>query len=68
MTSCRISSPWRELQSRTVFVTRDIDWRVYMSTRVVALTRSPGTVAIDPSGPRRQLTGERPKYWAGGGP
>ena len=45
---------------------------VYMSTRVVALTRSPGTIAIeraiDPPGPRRQLTGERPKYWAGGGP
>ena len=30
-----------------VFVTHDVDEGVYLSTRVVALTRAPGTIAID---------------------
>jgi NitT/TauT family transport system ATP-binding protein len=30
-----------------VFVTHDVDEGVYLSTRVVALTRAPGSVAID---------------------
>jgi NitT/TauT family transport system ATP-binding protein len=29
-----------------VFVTHDVDEGVYLSTRVVALTRAPGTIAI----------------------
>jgi len=38
---------WRELRLTVVFVTHDVDEGVYMSTRVVALSRSPGTVAIN---------------------
>ena len=51
---------WRELNLTVVFVTHDVDEGVYLSTRVVALTRAPGTIAIDmpielPS-PRDQIT------------
>lgn len=58
---------WRELGLTVVFVTHDVDEGVYLSTRVVALTRSPGTVAIDlpidlPS-PRDQIkTRALPRY------
>ena len=38
---------WRELGLTVVFVTHDVDEGVYLSTRVVALTRAPGAVAID---------------------
>jgi NitT/TauT family transport system ATP-binding protein len=38
---------WRELGLTVVFVTHDVDEGVYLSTRVVALTRAPGTIAID---------------------
>jgi NitT/TauT family transport system ATP-binding protein len=38
---------WRELRFTVVFVTHDVDEGVYMSTRVVALSRPPGTVAIN---------------------
>jgi NitT/TauT family transport system ATP-binding protein len=38
---------WRELALTVVFVTHDVDEGVYLSGRVVALTRAPGTVAID---------------------
>ncbi len=38
---------WRELNLTVVFVTHDVDEGVYLSTRVVALTRAPGTIAID---------------------
>ena len=38
---------WRELALTVVFVTHDVDEGVYLSTRVVALTRAPGTIAID---------------------
>ena len=38
---------WRELGLTVVFVTHDVDEGVYLSGRVVALTRAPGTVAID---------------------
>jgi NitT/TauT family transport system ATP-binding protein len=62
-----VRSLWRELQLTIVFVTHDVDEGVYMPTRVVALTRSPGTIAMDicidlPS-PRRQIaTREQPRY------
>jgi NitT/TauT family transport system ATP-binding protein len=58
---------WRELQLTIVFVTHDVDEGVYMSTRVVALTRTPGTIAMDlaidlPS-PRQQIaTRALPQY------
>jgi NitT/TauT family transport system ATP-binding protein len=58
---------WRELQLTIVFVTHDVDEGVYLSTRVVAMSRAPGTIAMDlpidlPS-PRHQIsTRERPKY------
>ena len=58
---------WRELQLTVVFVTHDVDEGVYMSTRVVALTRAPGTIAMDigidlPS-PRHQIaTRAQPRY------
>jgi NitT/TauT family transport system ATP-binding protein len=42
-----VRSLWRELGLTVVFVTHDVDEGVYLSTRVVALTRSPGNVAID---------------------
>jgi NitT/TauT family transport system ATP-binding protein len=38
---------WRELKLTVVFVTHDVDEGVYLSTRVVALTRAPGAIAID---------------------
>jgi len=62
-----VRSLWRELGLTIVFVTHDVDEGVYMSTRIVALTRAPGTIAIDlaidlPS-PRRQIaTRELPRY------
>ena len=42
-----LRSLWRELGLTVVFVTHDVDEGLYLSTRVVALTRAPGTVAID---------------------
>ncbi len=38
---------WRELGLTIIFVTHDVDEGVYLSTRVVALSRAPGTVAVD---------------------
>jgi NitT/TauT family transport system ATP-binding protein len=38
---------WHELALTVVFVTHDVDEGVYLSGRVVALTRAPGTIAID---------------------
>jgi NitT/TauT family transport system ATP-binding protein len=38
---------WRELGLTVIFVTHDVDEGVYLATRVVALTRAPGHVAID---------------------
>jgi NitT/TauT family transport system ATP-binding protein len=38
---------WRELGLTVIFVTHDVDEGIYLSTRVVALTRAPGTVALD---------------------
>jgi NitT/TauT family transport system ATP-binding protein len=42
-----VRSIWRELKLTVVFVTHDVDEGVYLSSRVVALTRAPGTIAID---------------------
>jgi NitT/TauT family transport system ATP-binding protein len=42
-----LRSLWREMTLTVVFVTHDVDEGIYLSTRVVALTRAPGTVAID---------------------
>jgi NitT/TauT family transport system ATP-binding protein len=42
-----VRSLWQELGLTVIFVTHDVDEGIYLSTRVVALTRSPGTVAID---------------------
>src|SRR6516165_735241 len=42
-----LRSLWHELGLTVVFVTHDVDEGVYLSTRVVALTRAPGTIAID---------------------
>jgi NitT/TauT family transport system ATP-binding protein len=58
---------WRELGLTVVFVTHDVDEGVYLSTRVVALTRAPGTVAadltIDLPHPRDQIaTRALPQY------
>jgi NitT/TauT family transport system ATP-binding protein len=58
---------WRELGLTVVFVTHDVDEGVYLSTRVVALTRAPGTVAadlpIELPHPRNQITTrELPQY------
>jgi len=54
-----LRSLWRELALTVVFVTHDVDEGVYLSTRVVALTRAPGTIAIDMPielpGPREQI-------------
>jgi NitT/TauT family transport system ATP-binding protein len=54
-----LRSLWRELKLTVVFVTHDVDEGVYLSTRVVALTRAPGTIAIDVPidlpGPRDQI-------------
>jgi NitT/TauT family transport system ATP-binding protein len=38
---------WRALGLTVVFVTHDVDEGVYLSGRVVALTRAPGAIAID---------------------
>ena len=38
---------WRELDLTVIFVTHDVDEGVYLSTRVVALSRAPATIAID---------------------
>jgi NitT/TauT family transport system ATP-binding protein len=38
---------WRELGLTIIFVTHDVDEGVYLSTRVVALSRAPATVAVD---------------------
>jgi NitT/TauT family transport system ATP-binding protein len=62
-----LRSLWRELGLTVIFVTHDVDEGLYLSTRVVALTRAPGTVAIDlpielPS-PRDQIaTRALPQY------
>ncbi len=58
---------WRELGLTVIFVTHDVDEGVYLSTRVVALTRAPGTVAadlaIDLPNPRDQIaTRALPQY------
>jgi NitT/TauT family transport system ATP-binding protein len=58
---------WHELGLTVVFVTHDVDEGVYLSTRVVALTRAPGTVAadltIDLPHPRDQIaTRALPQY------
>jgi NitT/TauT family transport system ATP-binding protein len=42
-----LRSLWRDMNLTVVFVTHDVDEGIYLSTRVVALTRAPGTVAID---------------------
>jgi NitT/TauT family transport system ATP-binding protein len=42
-----LRSLWHELALTVVFVTHDVDEGVYLSSRVVALTRAPGTIAID---------------------
>src|SRR5262245_26382929 len=41
-----LRSLWHELKLTVVFVTHDVDEGVYLSTRVVVLTRAPGTIAI----------------------
>jgi NitT/TauT family transport system ATP-binding protein len=62
-----LRSLWRELGLTVIFVTHDVDEGLYLSTRVAALTRAPGTVAIDlpielPS-PRDQIaTRALPQY------
>jgi NitT/TauT family transport system ATP-binding protein len=38
---------WRELRLTVIFVTHDVDEGVYLSTRVVALSRAPAKVAMD---------------------
>lgn len=42
-----VLSLWRELNLTVIFVTHDVDEGVYLSTRVVALSRAPAAVAID---------------------
>jgi NitT/TauT family transport system ATP-binding protein len=42
-----LRSLWRELKLTVIFVTHDVDEGVYLSTRVVALSRAPATIAID---------------------
>jgi len=54
-----LRSLWRELNLTVIFVTHDVDEGIYLSTRVVALSRAPATVAMDvpidlPS-PRNQI-------------
>ena len=58
---------WKELGFTVVFVTHDTDEAIYLSTRVVALSRPPATVAmdlrIDLPVPRDQITTrELPAY------
>jgi NitT/TauT family transport system ATP-binding protein len=42
-----VRSLWRELGLTVVFVTHDVDEGVYLSTRVIAMSRAPGTIAAD---------------------
>jgi NitT/TauT family transport system ATP-binding protein len=42
-----LRSLWRELGLTVIFVTHDVDEGVYLSTRVVALSRAPARVAMD---------------------
>jgi len=42
-----LRSLWRELGLTVVFVTHDVDEGVYLSTRVIAMTRAPGRIAAD---------------------
>jgi len=42
-----VRSLWRELGLTVIFVTHDVDEAVYLSTRVVALSRAPAKVAMD---------------------
>ena len=55
-----LRSLWRELGLTVVFVTHDVDEGVYLSSRIIALTRAPGTIAIDMPielpAPRDQIT------------
>lgn len=58
---------WRELGLTIVLVTHDVDEAVYLSTRVVALSKAPSAVAIDLDielpHPRDQIaTRELPQY------
>jgi NitT/TauT family transport system ATP-binding protein len=58
---------WRELGLTVVFVTHDTEEAIYLSTRVVALSKPPATVAIDLAvdlpHPRDQITTrESPRY------
>jgi NitT/TauT family transport system ATP-binding protein len=58
---------WREIGLTIVLVTHDVEEAVYLSTRVVALTKSPSIVGIDVDielpHPRDQIaTKELPKY------
>lgn len=60
---------WQELGLTVVFVTHDIEEAIYMSTRLLVLSRSPARVmqdiAIDLPHPRKQLaTRESPAYLA----
>ena len=42
-----LRSLWRELDLTVIFVTHDVDEGIYLSTRVVALSRAPAAIAID---------------------
>jgi NitT/TauT family transport system ATP-binding protein len=42
-----VRSLWHELNLTVVFVTHDVDEGIYLSTRVVALSRPPATVGMD---------------------
>ncbi len=58
---------WREFKLTIVFVTHDTDEAIYLSTRVVALSTAPSSVAIDLDvdlpHPRDQIsTRELPRY------
>jgi len=62
-----LRSLWRELALTVVFVTHDVDEGVYLASRIVALTRAPGTIAIDIAielpAPRDQIaTRAQPAY------
>ena len=58
---------WRELGLTVIFVTHDTDEAIYLSTRVVALSKPPAVVAVDLAielpHPRDQITTrELPQY------
>jgi NitT/TauT family transport system ATP-binding protein len=58
---------WSDLRPTIVFVTHDIDEAIYLSERVVVLTRAPAhisrTVEVALPRPRRQIeTKEHPTY------